>query len=247
VLKKTFKWSLGCAFFLVFGVGLHVYLSLPDVRELKTRNPETTALIEQRIREAQKSGRNINIRMQWVEFDRIPKLLKDAVRVSEDAAFYQHGGIDFNELKEAVKKNWQAGRYVRGGSTITQQLAKNLYLSTQKSILRKIKEYFIARRLEAHLGKERIFSLYLNIIELGPGIYGVQAASRFYFKKDVVGLNLDEIVRLTAIIPRPLKTDPLGKNRWLKWKATWILDALKRYEYISQEEHQTAVRRFQRN
>jgi monofunctional biosynthetic peptidoglycan transglycosylase len=148
-------------------------------------------------------------------------------------------------LKEAIKKNWEKGKYVRGGSTITQQLAKNLYLSPHKSIMRKIKEYFIARRLESHLGKKRIFSLYLNIIELGPSIYGVQAASKYYFKKNVDDLDLEEIVRLTAVIPKPLKTDPQGESRWLKWKATWILDALKRYEYISQEQHQRVIRRFQ--
>jgi monofunctional biosynthetic peptidoglycan transglycosylase len=245
VLKKTLKWFLIGISLIVLAMALYIYISLPDVREFESKNPESTALIEYRIRQAQKSYRNIEIRQYWVEFDSIPNLLKNAIRISEDAAFYQHRGIDFTELKEAIKKNWEKGRYVRGGSTITQQLAKNLYLSPQKNILRKIKEYFIARRLEAHLGKKRIFSLYLNIIELGPGIYGVQAASIYYFKKNVDELELEEIVRLTAVIPRPLKIDPRGESRWLKWKASWIMDALKRYEYISQEQHQTVIRRFQ--
>jgi monofunctional biosynthetic peptidoglycan transglycosylase len=244
-LKKTLKWFLISISLIVIGMALYIYLSLPDVRELETKNPETTALIHHRIRQAQKPYKNIDIRQDWVEFDAIPNLLKDTIRICEDAAFYQHRGIDFTELKEAIKKNWEKGKYVRGGSTITQQLAKNLYLSTHKSILRKIKEYFIAQRLEAHLGKKRIFSLYLNIIELGPGIYGVQAASIYYFKKNVDELDLEEIVRLTAVIPKPLRIDPRGDSRWLKWKATWILDALKRYEYISKEEHQTVIKRFQ--
>ena len=225
--------------------GLYIYIGLPDVRNLQTQNPSTSALIEYRARQAQQSNEIFDIRQRWVDFDTIPQMLKDAVRISEDAAFYQHGGVDFTELKESIRKNWEKGKYARGGSTITQQLAKNLYLSTHKSILRKIKEYFIARRLETHLSKDRIFHLYLNIIEMGPGIFGVQTAANYYFNKDVNELNLEEIVRLTAIIPRPLKTDPRGEGGWLKWKAAWILDTLKRYQYIRDDEHQALIRRFQ--
>lgn len=230
---------------VVCSTGFYIYTGLPDVRELQTLKPSTTALIEYRVRQAQQSNETFDIRQHWVDFDTIPQLLKDTVRITEDAAFYQHGGVDFTELKEAVKKNWEKGKYARGGSTITQQLAKNLYLSTRKNILRKIKEYFIARRLEAHLSKDRIFHLYLNIIELGPGIFGVQAASSYYFSKDVNELDLEEIVRLTAVIPRPLKIDPRGENTWLKWKANWILDTLKRYRYIRDDEYQAAIQRFQ--
>ena len=242
---KNFKWLLIGILLVVLIMGFYIYLSLPDVRELQTKTPASTALIEYRTRQAQQSNENIDIRQNWVDFDAIPKLLKNAIRISEDAAFYQHGGVDFTELKEAIKKNWKKGKYVRGASTITQQLAKNLYLSIDKSILRKIREYFIAKRLEAHLGKDRIFFLYLNIIELGPGIFGVQAASTYYFKKNVDELDLEEIVRLTAVIPNPLKIDPRGESRWLKWKATWILDTLRRYKYIRNDEHQEVIKRFQ--
>ena len=230
---------------VVCGGGLYIYIGLPDVQDLKTQNPSTTALIEYRTRQAKGSNKIFDVRQHWVDFDTIPQTLKDSVRISEDAAFYQHSGVDFTELKESIKKNWEKGKYARGGSTITQQLAKNLYLSIHKSTLRKIKEYFIARRLEAHLSKDRIFHLYLNIIEMGPGIFGVQAASNYYFNKDVNELDLEEIVRLTAIIPRPLKTDPRGESGWLKWKAAWILDTLKRYQYIRDDEHQAVIQRFQ--
>ena len=245
MLKKNLLWLLVGMVPVVCAVGLYIYVGLPDVRDLKTQNPSTTALIEYRTRQAQQSNKNLDIRQRWVDFDTIPQLLKDTIRITEDAAFYQHSGVDFIELKEAIKKNWEQGKYARGGSTITQQLAKNLYLSSRKSILRKMKEYFIARRLEAHLSKDRIFHLYLNIIEMGPGIFGVQAASNYYFKKNVNELDLEEIVRLTAIIPRPLKTDPRGESGWLKWKATWILDTLKRYQYIRNDEHQAVIHRFQ--
>jgi monofunctional biosynthetic peptidoglycan transglycosylase len=244
-LKKIVGWILIGMVLVVCAGGLYIYTGLPDVRHLQNQNPPTTELIEYRARQAQQLNKAFNIRQQWVEFDTIPQLLKDTIRITEDAAFYQHNGVDYTELKEALKKNWEKGKYVRGGSTITQQLAKNLYLSPRKSIFRKIKEYFIARSLETHLSKDRIFDLYLNIIELGPGIFGVQTAAGQYFNKNVDELNLEEIVRLTAVIPRPLTTDPRGESKWLKWKASWILDALKRHQYIQDDEHRAVIQQFQ--
>jgi len=229
---------------LLVGGGLLIYLSLPGVADLLTQNPRTTALMVQRFREAKNSQTNLVIRQQWVSFDEIPKLLKHTIRVTEDAAFYQHRGVDLAELKAAIKKNWQKGKYVRGASTITQQLAKNLYLSTDKSVLRKIKEYLIARRLENRLGKKRIFELYLNLIEFGPGIFGVQAAAQNFFNKDVSRINLEEMVRLTAVIPKPLKETPTGNSSWINWKAGWILDTLRRYKYIDQVEYQVVMGKF---
>jgi len=177
-------------------------------------------------------GKEYNIRQNWVSFQTIPDLLKKAVRISEDASFYEHKGIDYEELKESIKKNFEAGTLVRGGSTITQQLAKNLFLFPEKSFLRKIIEYFIAKRLEDELSKDRIFDLYLNVIELGPGIFGVEAASQHYFKKSVQNLNIEEIVRLAAIIPRPLVVNPKKDSKWLKWKVEWIFQKMKLYNYI---------------
>jgi monofunctional biosynthetic peptidoglycan transglycosylase len=230
---------------IIAGTALWIYVTLPDVTDLKTKNPETTALMLQRYRAAKNAEKEFILRHQWIAFKKIPKLLKDAIRVTEDAGFYQHKGVDLTELKIAIKKNWEKGKYVRGASTITQQLAKNLYLSTDKSIIRKIKEYFIARRLEAHLKKNRIFNLYLNVIEFGPGLFGVQAASRYYFNKDVGRLNLEEMVRLTAVIPKPLKEDPTKNSRWLRWKVGWILDTLRRYKYIHQTQYRVVKSRFQ--
>jgi monofunctional biosynthetic peptidoglycan transglycosylase len=231
--------------FIILATIMYLYLSLPDVTGLKLKNPKTTALMDQRIREAQRSLEPYRVRQYWVAFDTIPTLLKDIVRICEDAGFYHHHGIDYTELKEAMKKNLEKGKYARGGSTITQQLAKNLYLSTQKRIFRKIKEYFIAKRLEANLSKDRIFYLYLNVIELGPGIFGVQAASRYYFNKNVSELDLEEMIRLAAVIPRPLKIDPRGDHRWLQWKTRWILNTLKKYEYISEGQYRSQIVKFQ--
>ena len=245
VIKKILLWVVfGVPALLVGGV-LMVYTSLPDTRDLTIKSPRSTALMLQRFREAKRSQKRLVIQQKWVAFDQIPQLLKDTVRVTEDAAFYQHKGVDLTELKAALRKNWQRGEYVRGASTITQQLAKNLYLSTDKSIIRKIKEFLIARRLESQLDKQRIFELYLNVIEFGPGIFGVQAAADNFFHKDVDRLNLEEMVRLTAVIPKPLKENPTRNSSWVKWKAGWILDTLLRYEYIDQTEYQSVKEKFQ--
>ena len=217
---------------------------LPDVARLRSANPESTALMELRLREAEGNGKKLQIRQKWVPFEAIPQMLKHAVRVSEDAGFYQHKGIDFTEIRAAVRSSWRHDKPLRGASTITQQLAKNLYLSPKRSIWRKIKEVLIARRLEASLTKQRIFHLYLNVIELGPGIFGVEAASRHFFGKEVASLDLEEIVRLTAVIPRPLNINPAGESRYLNWRARWILDTLKRYGYISDLDHRTHIDKF---
>ncbi|MDX1707217.1 MAG: monofunctional biosynthetic peptidoglycan transglycosylase [Desulfobacterales bacterium] len=243
-MKTAFK-IIGIAILLVVVLGgFYFFLGLPDVSELKIKNPRSTALMVQRYREAKKVDATFRIRQKWIELKEIPKLLQETVRVTEDASFYQHKGIDFSELKEAIKKNWQKGEYVRGASTITQQLAKNLYLSTDKSIIRKIKELLITLRLEKDLSKDRIFELYLNVIEWGPGIFGVEMASEHYFNKAVGQLSLEEIVRLVAVIPRPLDTNPTENSDWLKWKARWILDALRRYAYIDQNQYQSIYDRF---
>ena len=225
---------------------LVVYLTLPDVSSLAKKNPKTTALIQQRLSEAKAAGKKLRIRQQWVRFKRIPKLLRQAVRISEDASFYLHHGVDFEEIKESFKKNWEKGKITRGGSTITQQLAKNLYLSTDRSYSRKIKEYFIAKRLEADLSKYRIFHLYLNIIELGKGVFGVQAAARYYFGKNVDELSLNEMVRLAAVIPKPLKVRANGNSRWLRWKASWILKKLLKYGYINRRQFNQAIVEFEK-
>ncbi len=241
ILKHKLLSFLILFFSLMLITGSSFYFSIPDVSWLKNKNPKSTALMRQRIDEAAKIGKKLKIRQQWVSFKTIPLILRQAVRVSEDAGFYFHNGIDFEELKESLKKNWEKGKIVRGGSTITQQLAKNLFLSTDRSYWRKLKEYFIARRLEKELSKTRIFHLYLNVIEFGRGIFGVQAASRYYFGKNVNQLSLNELVRLAAIIPRPLKIKPNGDSRWLRWKTKWILRKLKKYHYINDREYRDAL------
>ncbi|MBN1222154.1 MAG: transglycosylase domain-containing protein [Candidatus Aminicenantes bacterium] len=245
ILKSKYLWPWIPAIILSLTAAFTIFLfrSLPDVSDLKEHNPKTTALMNLRSAQAKVKGEKFIPDMTWISFETIPQLLKDTVRIAEDAAFYWHKGIDYNELKEAIKKDLREKKFSRGGSTITQQLAKNLYLSTEKSLMRKIKELLISRRLEKTLTKDRIFELYLNVIELGPAIFGVESAAWHYFGHSVRALTLEEIVRLAAIIPRPLSTDPRKDSPWFCWRGRWLLHKLKLYKYISEEDYQktTAV------
>jgi monofunctional biosynthetic peptidoglycan transglycosylase len=208
--KKTWLIFLMTISVFILAFSIFIRLGSPDVQGLNTTNPEETSLMKMRIKQAQIRGDTLEIKQNWISFKQIPDLFKNAVRITEDSSFYWHKGVDFNEIKESIKKNIREKKWARGGSTITHQLAKTL-------------------------SKDRIFELYLNVIEFGPGIFGVQAASQHYFERDVNALNVEQIIRLTAIIPRPMTTDPRGDDPWLKWKCRWILNKLKVYKYITDE------------
>jgi monofunctional glycosyltransferase len=178
----------------------YVYLTLPDVRPLATTNPATTAFIELRKREAEEAGRTLPIRQQWIPYSQVSNTLRRAVLVAEDSAFFDHEGVDFRELRASLEANWEEGRFTRGASTITQQLAKNLYLSPSRNPVRKLKELLITRRLEAALTKRRILEIYLNVIEWGDGVFGAEAASRIYFGKPASALTAEEAALLAGAI-----------------------------------------------
>jgi monofunctional biosynthetic peptidoglycan transglycosylase len=175
--------------------------------------------MEQRIEEAKRKGRNYKINQIWIPISRISPYLIDAVIVSEDASFFSHGGVDWYEVKESIKRNLERGRISRGASTITMQVAKNLFLSTSRNPFRKLVEVLIAFRIEQKLSKRRILEIYLNIIELGDGIFGVESASRKYFGKSALELTLEESARLAAVIPSPLKYNPNSNKRFVTWRA----------------------------
>ena len=191
-----------------FAVLAYAYLTLPDVRPLKSSNPSTTAFMELRDDEALAQGKTPHRTQRWASYGRISPELKRAVLVAEDDAFWQHEGVDVEQLQESIETDWARGKFSRGGSTITQQLAKNLYLSPSKNPLRKLRELIIARRLEAELKKARIFELYLNVIEWGDGVYGVESASRMYFRKSAAELSQPEAALLAAAIVNPRLLNP---------------------------------------
>jgi monofunctional biosynthetic peptidoglycan transglycosylase len=206
-----------------FACGAYIYLTLPDVRTLRTRNPETTAFMELRARQAQEEGEEPRHSHRWVSYSRVSQNLKRAVLVAEDSAFWQHDGIDFEQIKESMGVNLERMEFARGASTITQQLAKNLYLSPSRNPIRKLRELLITRRLEAELSKRRILELYLNLIEWGDGVYGAEAAARRYFGKSAASLTADESALLAAAIINPRVLDPGRPDARLRRRQQMIL------------------------
>jgi monofunctional biosynthetic peptidoglycan transglycosylase len=181
--------------------------SLPDVRPLK--NPQCNMTIMVRDATGKKVPFVVGPRNPyWTPFSLIPPTLQRAIIVAEDDTFYQHDGFNFSAMRDALWENIKRRKPVRGGSTITQQLAKNLYLSREKSLARKLKEAVITYKLERHLSKKRILELYVNVIEWGPGVYGAGEACRYYFRKSPADLNFFESVLLAAIIPSPTLYNP---------------------------------------
>jgi len=214
MVKRLLQGTVGVAA-VAFATAAYVYLSLPDVRPLRKENPATTAFMELRAREADKSGKKPRKVQRWVAYERISPSLKRAVIVAEDAAFFSHEGVDFDELEKSFEQSWNEGKRLRGGSTITQQLAKNLFLSPSRNPVRKVEELLIARRLEAELSKRRILELYLNVIEWGDGIWGAEAAARSYFQKPASALGADESALLAASIINPRRYSPARPSKYL--------------------------------
>ena len=198
-----------------FGYLAYVYLTLPDVRSLRSVNPPTTAFIELRAEEARSRGKTPRRVQTWVRYGRISPHLVRAVLVAEDSAFWQHEGLDIEQIKESIEVNLERGRLARGASTITQQLAKNLYLSPSRNPARKVRELLIARRLEAELSKRRILEIYLNVIEWGDGIYGAEAAAQTHFGTSAAALSADQAALLAAAIVNPRVLNPSRPSRRL--------------------------------
>ena len=219
--------TVGRAIAAVLGVGFayvaYVYLTLPDVRGLKTTNPDATAFMQLRERQAHAQGKPYTRDQRWVSYARISNNLKRAVIVTEDSAFWQHEGVDYEQLRESMETNWERGEFARGASTITQQLAKNLYLSPSKNPVRKLRELMITRRLELELPKQRILEIYLNSIEWGDGVWGAEAAARRYFRKSAADLTASEAALLAGAIANPHIMDPARPTARLRRRQAMIM------------------------
>jgi monofunctional biosynthetic peptidoglycan transglycosylase len=222
VVRHIVRAVLGAAA-VAFGCFAYAYLTLPDVRPLATSNPTTTAFMELRAEQAHDKGQAPRRVQRWVGYNHVSADLKRAVLVAEDDAFLQHEGVDFEQLQESLEIDWARGRFVRGASTITQQLAKNLYLSPSKNPLRKLRELIIARRLEAELRKARILELYLNVIEWGDGVYGAEAAAQTYFHRPAATLGPSESALLAAAIVNPRLLNPAKPSARLIRRQQLIL------------------------
>jgi monofunctional glycosyltransferase len=233
--RSSRLWLILCALVAIpcAALALLWLLTLPDVSALRSVNPTTTALMEARQIEAEAKGLRIGRRWIWVPLSRISPSLRRAVVAAEDASFFTHEGFDWEGMKDAVIYDLEKGELKRGGSTITQQLAKNLYLSSERSLFRKAREALITRSLEHELTKERILELYLNVAEWGTGIYGAEAASRHHFNKPARELTEDEAAWLAAILPSPRRYDPLRKTHALAKRYERVLHRMAQIRHQS--------------
>jgi monofunctional biosynthetic peptidoglycan transglycosylase len=224
--RRLFSF-LAAAALLAAGAAALWTFWLPDVRPLRRRPPKTTAYIELRRREAAAKGRRLNLRWTWVPYDKISPHLRDAVVTAEDDVFWRHDGVDWPALRAAWERDRKEGKLAVGGSTITMQLARNLYLSPSKNPLRKVKEILIARRLEKQLGKRRILETYLNVVEWGKGVFGCEAAARAYFGKSCADLTADEAVAMAVVLPNPRRWDPSKPGKYVERNSARIVKRMR--------------------
>lgn len=206
-------------------------ITWPNVAALAKENPKSTAFIDAYRNRWFFPDREVE--WKWVPYTRISKNLRRAVLVGEDGAFFGHEGFDTDEMKDAITKAIKKKRLPRGASTITQQLAKNLWLSSSRNPFRKLEEIILTRQLEAHLTKKRILEIYLNVVELGPGIYGAEAASRHYFGRSAAGLSPHQAAQLAASLPAPRTWHPSSKSKRYLWHVRWIERHMRRTGWVS--------------
>ena len=197
-----------------------------NVGKLRTTNPGETAFMQEHREEAEGEGKPFRKVQRWTPLNRISKDAVNAVIVAEDGTFWTHAGFDWFEFRESMERNMKEGRAARGASTITQQLVKNLYLSSSKNPLRKLKEWVLTWYMEQTLSKSRILELYLNVIEWGRGIYGIEAASQTYFGKSASMISREEAARLAAVIPNPRRYRVDKETRYLEHRSQLIMSRM---------------------
>lgn len=204
MFKVLGKWLGRIVLLLIVGVTLYELSIFARVWWYVDHNPAATAFMERRLALLQeKLGEDAELKYRWVPYEKISLNLKRALVAAEDSHFIEHEGFDMEGIEKALKKNEKKGKVVAGGSTISQQLAKNLFLSGERSYLRKGQEAIITLMLEKMMSKRRILEIYLNVIEWGEGVYGAEAASRRYFHTSALNLSPYQAARLAAMVPRP--------------------------------------------
>ena len=202
------------------------YFIFPDISKLKKENPEKTSFMEHREEEWKKQGKKTRVNQIWIPLSRISPYLIKAVLIAEDDKFYEHEGFDFEAIEKAIEKDIKQKKIKYGGSTISQQLVKNLYLSPSKNPLRKLKEAMLTWRVEKTLSKKRILELYINVAEWGDGIFGIGAASLHYYGKPASELTPEEAARLASVLPNPRKYSPVGTSRYIEKRSQIIYNIM---------------------
>lgn len=244
--KKSFIRKLFCiaVIFIISGISAYLYFTFPDFASLKKHNPRKTSFMEYREAEWKKQGKKYAIQQRWVSLSRISPYLIKAVLIAEDDKFWSHEGFDYEAMQKAIEKDIKAKKFKLGGSTISQQLAKNLYLSPSKNPVRKIKEAIITWKMEKVLSKKRILELYLNVAEWGDkGIFGIEAASGHYYGKPASGITPEEAARLASVLPNPRKYNPLSDSKYVLNRSNLIYSIMVKrgivvpeYEEIVEED-----------
>ncbi len=223
LLRRAGRWLLALALFallLVLGVQLW-YLGW--VAYYRFENPRSTAFMERELERLREKNPKAELRHQWVPYDRISVHLKRAVVTSEDARFVEHEGVDWDAVQKAYEDNLKRGRPARGGSTISQQLAKNLFLSSQRSYVRKVQELVITFMIESLWDKRRILEVYLNVVEWGEGVFGAEAAARLYFGVSAAQIGPEQAARMAAFLPSPKRYGRLRSGPYLDGRTAAIL------------------------
>lgn len=208
--KRKRHWLLNGAVFAVFIVGVYLamqwYIATRDISALQNPLPAPTVIYDQNGRVASKISSS---KMEWVPIERIPNHFLEAVVATEDRRFYQHHGIDYYGILRALVRNMKAGEWAEGGSTITQQLAKNVFLTNEKTLRRKWEEWFIAKKIEQTYSKKKILEMYVNRVYFGEGAWGIKKAAETYFGKDVSELTVSESALLAGLIKAPSALSPV--------------------------------------
>ena len=245
LLRRLALWTLALGALGAAALAA-LWVTLPDAAPFARANPRSTALIDQRKAEARQRRRPFRPRQTWVAPDRISPRLVQAVILSEDANFFGHDGIDWLAVRGAAEHDLRAGRFARGASTITQQLAKNLWLGTHKTLWRKVEEAVLAAKLERALGKRRILALYLNVVELDDGVFGAEAGARHRFGTSAADLSTAQAVVLASMLPAPRRADLAVPSKWLRTRSRRLLDRMLAARRITPEEHLSASAELER-
>lgn len=226
MVEKISIWlCIVAAALLVAFLGYQTYV-LTKLCWWRTHNPTTTAFMEARLDVIRATKPAAILKQVWVPYEKISTQLKRAILVAEDGKFTDHDGFDWQGIQKAMEKNERRGKVVAGGSTISQQLAKNLFLSGERSFLRKGQEAIITIMMESVLDKERILEIYLNVIEWGEGVYGVEAAARHYFGITAAQLSETQAAKLAAMVPRPRFYDRNRNSPYLQKRTDSILERM---------------------
>jgi monofunctional biosynthetic peptidoglycan transglycosylase len=220
MLRKLFLWLLIAPILIVLALQLYFFL---QIWWWVDHNPDSTSFMRRQLSILQEKNPAAQLKHKWVPYQRISTNLKRAIIASEDSNFSEHDGVDWDALQKAFEKNTRKGKVVSGGSTITQQLAKNLFLSGDRSYVRKVQELIITYMLEYWMDKERIFEIYLNVAEWGKGIFGAEAAARHYFGVSAADLTASQAARLAAMLPNPRFFDKHRGSGYLTRRTGFIL------------------------